>query len=258
MKIAILTANEPFYLPAFFDQFLAHRAKDVVGLCVCAPVYKDQTTWSMLRRYLKTFGGWNMCRLACRVVTAKITGRLLPGRRGMLCSVQAVGKHYGVDVLFPDDVNAPQFHDRLRSLEVDLILSVSCPQIFKDDLIALPAKGCLNLHGADLPEYRGLMPSFWMLANNETQAGVSIFFVNAGIDTGDIAGKILFPIERNDTLDSFIRRSKVKACQLTLDVIEQIENGTVSRTGSEGEGSYYGWPTREAYQRFRKLGRRLW
>ena len=64
MRIAILTADEPLYLPAFFDRFLARRAKDVVGIFACEPIYKNQTKLSMLRRYVRAFGLWNTVRLA--------------------------------------------------------------------------------------------------------------------------------------------------------------------------------------------------
>jgi len=50
----------------------------------------------------------------------------------------------------------------------------------------LAPKGCLNLHSALLPKYRGLMPSFWVLKNNENKTGVSVFFVDKGIDSGPI------------------------------------------------------------------------
>lgn len=259
MKIAILTANEPFYLPAFFDRFLQQRGGDVAGVFICEPVYKNQTKLSMLRRYRKTFGLWNTFVLGCRVISAKFKDKFRIGFRNRhFYSIQAAAEYYNVPVHHPQDVNSPEFIEQLKSLGVDLILSVSCPQIFKKDLIALPAMGCLNLHGADLPEYRGIMPSFWMLANEEKQAGITIFFVNAGIDTGDVAGKRIFPILPEDTLENFIIRSKQHACDLALEVIGKIENGTVERKPLEGEGSYFGWPTREAYRRFRKSGRRLW
>ena len=258
MKIAILTADEPLYLPAFFDRFLAKRSRDVVGIFVCEPVYKNQTKYSMFKRYLKTFGLCNALTLGMRVIAAKVKDRLNIGvRKRRFHSVAATAGYYNTPVWRPDDVNSPTFLEQLRFLEVDLILSVSCPQIFKEELISLPSLGCLNLHGADLPDYRGLMPSFWMLANGEGQAGVTIFFVNAGIDTGDVAGKKLFPILADDTLHSFIIRAKQQACDLALETLDRIEAGTVTRTPLEGEGSYFGWPTREAYIRFRKSGRRL-
>ncbi len=258
MRIAILTADESIYVPAFFDRFLAQRAPDVAGIFICNLVYGKQSKLTMVKKYMKTFGVVNAFKLAWRMTVAKIKDRLGIGFKGRkFSSVASAAKFYNVPAFFPADVNAPEFHAQLRSMGIDTILSVSCPQIFKDELISLPSNGCLNLHGADLPEYRGIMPSFWMLANDEKEAGVTIFFVNAGIDTGDIAGKELFPILEQDTLDSFIIRAKQKACDLALDVLDKIEAGTVERTPIEGKGSYFGWPTREAYLRFRKLGRKL-
>jgi len=259
VKIAVLTANVPLYLPAFFDRFLERRARDVVGVFICRPVYKGQTAWTMLRRYSRTFGLWNAFRLTRRVASAKAKDILRIGRRKRrFHSVASAVRYHGVPVFFPRDVNAPEFLDQLRRLGADLVLSVSCPQIFGQELIALPTKGCLNIHGADLPRYRGIMPSFWMLANQEKQAAVTIFFVNTGIDTGDVVGRKVVPILPQDTLHSFVLRSKQIACDLALEVLDQIETGRVQRTPLVGKGSYYGWPTHEAYRKFRSAGRRLW
>ena len=113
-------------------------------------------------------------------------------------------------------------------------------------------------HGADLPKYRGLLPSFWMMADGLTEAAVTLFFVNAGIDAGDAAGKRFFPIEPNDTLHTFLVRAKQESSDLALDVLKQVEDGTVAKTPLEGEGSYFSFPKREDYLRFTKTGRRLW
>lgn len=259
MRIAILTVQESLYLPEFFRCFLEQRAKDVVGIFPCRPINKNQTRFSMLSRYMKTFGLWNTFQLMARILAAKAKDVLKIGRRhGRFYSVESVAKYYNVPVETPDDVNAPEFLDKLRSLNTDVILSVSCPQIFKEELINLPSKGCLNIHGADLPEYRGLLPSFWMLADGLTEAAVTIFFVDTGIDTGQVAGKVRFPILPEDSLDSFIRRSKREACKLALEVMERIEAGTIEKTPLEGKGSYFGWPTRRDYRRFRKAGRSIW
>lgn len=92
----------------------------------------------------------------------------------------------------------------------------------------------------------------------EQEAGVTLFYVGAGIDTGDVAGKRIFPIRPDDTLDGFIRRAKREACDLALETLDRIEASTVERTPLEGKGSYFGFPTREAYREFRRRGRRLW
>jgi methionyl-tRNA formyltransferase len=103
------------------------------------------------------------------------------------------------------------------------------------------------------------MPSFWMLANGEQRAGVSVYYVNEQVDAGDLCGQRVFEIEPEDTLDRFLRRSKAVAADLVLDVLRDIEAGTVTKTPLDlAAGSYYSWPTREAVDRFRARGRRLW
>jgi hypothetical protein len=119
--------------------------------------------------------------------------------------------------------------------------------------------GCLNVHGAILPAYRGVMPSFWMLANGERQAGVSIFFVNEQIDAGELAGQRIFDIPENDTLDSFLHRSKSVGAELLVDVLDGIERGTIARTPLDlSAGSYYSWPDRGAVEAFYAAGRQVW
>ena len=215
---------------------------------VVPPLYKNQSTAGAAWRYFRTFGAAAAGELAVRTARAKVGGQ----------SIEGVCERQGVTCEAIRDVNEPAFLDRLRSLETQLIVSVSCPQIFRKPLIELPPLGCLNIHGAILPEYRGVMPSFWMLANGEKQAGVSIFFVNEDIDAGDLCGQRVFEIRENESLDDFLRRSKGVAADLLLDVLADIEGGTVSRTPLDlSSGSYYSWPDREAVRRFRAAGRQV-
>jgi methionyl-tRNA formyltransferase len=103
------------------------------------------------------------------------------------------------------------------------------------------------------------MPSFWMLANGEEKAGVSIYFVNEQIDAGDLCGQRVFDILPDDSLERFLRRSKKIAAELLLEVLQQLEDGSLTRAPLDlSEGSYYSWPDRSAVERFRAAGRRLW
>lgn len=248
MKIAFLTTDDPLYLPSFFERVLPDYGGES-AVFVVPPLYKNQTSLSAARRYLRTFGWRAAVGLTMRVARAKAQRR----------SIERVCKKHGVMCEAVDDVNAPGFLERLRAIDTDLIVSVSCPQIFKKPLIELPSRGCLNIHGAILPAYRGVMPSFWMLANDETQAGVSIFFVNDDIDAGDLCAQRSFSIEPGETLDEFVRRSKAIAAELLLELLSQIEAGTVTSTPLDlSKGSYYSWPKREDVRRFEAAGRRVW
>ena len=249
MKIVFLTTDDRIYLPAFFERVLDECGEHTAGVYVAPPLYRGQTPARAAWRYYRTFGLGAVARLVARLVRARL-------RRD---SIAEVSKRYAVECSTVDDVNSPEFLERLKASAPDIVVSVSCPQIFKKDLIDLPSFGCLNIHGAILPHYRGVLPSFWMLANREKQAGVTIHFMNEKIDAGDVVGQRVFEILPEESLDAFIRRSKTIAADLFVDVLRKIENGTLTpQPLAAGEGSYYSWPDRDAVKRFRAAGRTVW
>jgi glycosyltransferase involved in cell wall biosynthesis/folate-dependent phosphoribosylglycinamide formyltransferase PurN len=249
LRIVYLTTDDPLYLPTFFDRVLGQHHARTEGVYIAPPLFKNQSTWQATLRYIRTFGMPAAAQLTARVLEAKSRRR----------SIATVCQKWGVRSAIVRDVNAPAFLDELRSLSPDVIISVSCPLIFRKPLIELPPHGILNLHGAILPQYRGVMPAFRMMANGEKKAGVSIYFVNEDIDAGDLCGQRIFDIEERDSLDSFLVRSKAIAADLLLEVLRQMEDGTVTRTPLNlSQGSYYRWPDHVAVTQFRMRGRKLW
>lgn len=249
MKITFLTTDDPIYLPAFYERVLGEYGHETQAVYSVPPLYKNQTSLQAALRYYKTFGLVASLGLGARVGMVTVRGQ----------SIASVCKKHGVKYELVSDVNAEQFRQRLRESGTDLLISVSCPQIFKKPLIELPQLGCLNIHGAILPHYRGVLPSFWMLANKEKNAGVSIYYVNEKIDAGELCGQRIFEIVPGESLDSFITRSKAIAAELLLEVLGKIKDGTITRSALNlADGSYYSWPDKEAVTRFRANGHHLW
>ena len=213
MRIVFLTTDDPIYLPAFFERIFDMNAKQTLAVYIVPPLYKNQSGMQAAWRYFRTFGIDGISGLVPRIAWAKVR------RQSIASTCRKQDITYGV----VRDVNSPTFLDCLDRIEPDLIVSVSCPQIFKKPLIELPPLGCLNIHGAFLPHYRGVMPSFWMLANNEIQAGVSIYYVDEKIDAGELCAQQKFDILPNESLDKFLRRSKAIAADLLIDVLNKIE-----------------------------------
>lgn len=249
MKIAFLTTDDPLYLPEFFAAVLDRRARDTQAVYVVPPLYRKQTPFDAAWRYYRTFGVGVTWGLAWRVARCKAKNRSIAN----VCEKRMV-RHEVIA-----DVNAPPFLEQLRKSAPDVLVSVSCPQIFKKPLMAAAPFGILNIHGAILPQYRGVMPSFWMMANREQQAGVSIYFVNEEIDAGSLCAQKRFDILPEETLDQFLRRSKRIAAELLLDVLDELESGDIDRRPLDlTQGSYYSWPDAGAYRRFLIAGRKFW
>ena len=249
MKMAFLTTDDPLYLPAFFDRVLTQCAAQTQAVYVVPPLYQKQTPWQAALRYYRSFGAKVFLGLGREVLRSKLQGR----------SIASVCRRHGVVQADVPDVNAPEFIQRLRVQAPDVLVSVSCPQLFRKPLMAVPPQGILNIHGAILPHYRGVMPSFWMLANGEKLAGVSIYFVNEEIDAGSLCAQRTFDIHPHETLDKFLKRSKSIAADLLLEVLRELEDNRVTRQPLNlSEGSYYSWPDAVAFKRFRAAGRQFW
>lgn len=249
MKLAFLTADDPIYMPDFFDTVLREFGAQTDHVYSVPPLYKGQTPVQAARRYYRTFGATAVAGLLKQLAFAKVKRR----------SIKHVCERHGVAHAVVRDVNAPEFVSGLASRRLDVIVSVSCPQIFKQPLLDTPTIGCLNIHGALLPRYRGIMPSFWMLANGEERGGVTVYLMNEKIDAGEVAEQRPVEIRPSETLDEFLRRSKATAAEALVDVLRSLQRGTLTTFPMDmTQGSYYSWPDAEAVRRFRAAGHKLW
>ena len=108
--------------------------------------------------------------------------------RGMKLQQSAVKKYaveQDIPVLQPTNLKDPEFQSELKSLQADLQIIVAF-RMLPDAVWQMPKYGTFNLHGSLLPEYRGAAPIHWAIINGETKTGVTTFFIDDKIDTGEI------------------------------------------------------------------------
>jgi methionyl-tRNA formyltransferase len=261
MNIVFVTIDDLHFLTKLFDKLIPKiNSTDVVRTIIVRPLYKGQTTFTMASRYLKTFGVKEFLYFSFDTIFKQLLSILWRKKQsGVPLKVSQIFSKYSKECIhFDGDVNSKECLDLLRKWDVDLLISVGCPQLFKKELVHLPESGCLNLHGALLPNYRGVLPSFWMLKNSEEYAGNTLFFVNDDIDGGDILIQEHFPIEKNDTMYSLIARSKQKASNVILQGISKVKEGSYDTVPMElNQGSYYSWPQSQDVREFWAAGKKI-
>jgi glycosyltransferase involved in cell wall biosynthesis/folate-dependent phosphoribosylglycinamide formyltransferase PurN len=253
-KLAIITQDDPFYIYEFFKHFLhkAESAQFSIPLIVVLPPF-NEGIFSLVKRMYGFYGPIGFLRRGLQYVTLKLLDRLGWAQR----SVWSIARQYGIPVREVANVNSPEFIHDLRALSPDVILSVATPQIFKQQLLNVPKWGCVNIHSAKLPKYRGMMPNFWAMYHGDPTAGITVHLMDAQIDRGKIILQGEIPIYPNESLDSLIRRSKRAAADLAIRALEQIRDDTVQLRDYEGEGAYFSFPKREHIRRLRARGHRL-
>jgi methionyl-tRNA formyltransferase len=173
-------------------------------------------------------------------------------------SVRAVARKYGVEVTEAIDVNSEAFLSHLREKKVEFILSISGTQLYKKKLREQTPQGIVNCHGALLPKYRGLMPSFWTLANGEKEGGVSVHFVDAKLDSGPILVQKRYRLNPWDSLEDVMARSKDLAAEAILECVRLVEAGDPPLIPNPAEeATHFSMPTAEDLRRLRAGGHRL-
>lgn len=261
MKKYVFIQNEPMFLPKVLDKYLREFADSTVGINIQSVAQGKRTVFETARDLYKLYGfgyfQWKLRRYIWRKLQAKVVNGLLGSTR-QCYSVGAVAKKYGVSVTEAVDVNSEDFLKMLRDEGVELIVSISGTQLYKKKLREQTPAGIINCHGALLPKYRGLMPSFWTLANDEQEGGVTVHFVAAKLDSGPIVVQRRYRIHKHDSLEDVMARSKDLAAEAIIDAVRLIETGDPPMLPNpEEEATSFSMPTAEDMRRFRAAGHRL-
>lgn len=258
MRIAIVTQEEPFYLPPFLDRLVAARRPDIVALIILRPF--NESLLDVGRRLYEFMGPRDFINECFHFVVARgldMINRLWPTTRPY--SAADVAHRYGIPIYRPPNINAPEFvHVLNHKIAPDLVVSVAASQIFKRRVLSIPPLGCINVHSAPLPRYQGMMPNFWAMLHGESETAVTVHYMVEKLDAGDIILQVPVPIQPDDTLHTLIVRSKQIGVEALLTAIAQIEAGSVTATPMATEkASYFSFPKRADGARFRSQGRRF-
>jgi len=249
LTILFITQEDPFYVRVLFEEFFAFCPESihVAGVVIC-PTMGKKSSAKLLRQLYDFYGPFDFLRMLIRYLAVKASWDDL----GRVC------RHYDISVFRRSDINSPEFIAFCKKLGIEIIVSVAAPLIFKKELLEAPRWGCINIHHAPLPRYKGMMPNFWQMYHSEKEAGITVHSMNERIDEGDILLQKFLPIEPAESLDSLIRRSKRAGARYLLETLEAIRGGTTSpRPNPREGGTYFSFPTREDVREFRRSGKRL-
>ncbi len=140
------------------------------------------------------------------------------------------------------NVNSKFFINKIKKYKPDLNVSMSFNQILKKNIIHSAKKGFINCHAGALPFYRGRNPLNWVLINGEKSFGITVHFIDEGIDTGDIIEQIKFKITDEDNYSTLLNKAIYECANLLVKSIKKIESNnfsTISQKTIDEKGSYY-------------------
>lgn len=127
------------------------------------------------------------------------------------------------------NINDFSFIHKVAKFECDLFVSMSFNQILKTEIIKTPRLGFINCHAGALPFYRGRNPLNWVLINGEKEFGVTVHYIDKGIDTGDIIKQNMVPFGENDDYGDLLKKAHGACADTLIEALHAVEVNNVVR-----------------------------
>lgn len=155
-------------------------------------------------------------------------------------SVKLCAVRHKLLLLDPRNINDPEAVNTLTALKPDIFVMSGYTQILRPQILSIPPRGTVNLHGGKLPQYRGASPINWQIINGERRAACTILYADEGIDTGDIITEEEYEITPEDTATAILAKTLEIFPGLLVKALRGIEDGTAARRPQDrAAGSYY-------------------
>jgi methionyl-tRNA formyltransferase len=259
MRILLLTQSENLYLPASFARICRALYSDIVCIVSAPAMSTHGGKVKGFLRHFHLFGAKGTAIMASRIIRARLKDLFSkPNVDRPFYSIKTVADGFAIPFEQVDEVKGVRFQRVLDRYKPELLISVSCPQIIGKKIREQFPRGCINVHGAPLPRYRGLMPAFWALRNGEAKTAVTVHDLADKLDNGDILVQREVEIADSDTWDSLVCKTKAAGAEALIEAVKRIKDGSVERHPNvDSEATYFSFPTAKDRKVFLKTGRRF-
>lgn len=251
MKLVIIT-NGNFFARIILGPLIEKRSDDIAGIVIVTGVKAGRSRLRSLFEIWQQSGGrYFFYKLSTYAIFA--AADLLFRHRAYF--VPGLAAQYGIPIRYTAQVKAPVVEELVRAWKPDILLSVSCPQRIRKNLLDLPTKCALNIHSSLLPAYAGIAPYVWVLANNEPRTGTTVHIMEENFDTGAILVQTECAIPPHTTvLSLFLTLSQMGAVGLNDAVDKLFSDSANLQAQNHSNRSYYSWPTTAEMRALRQHG----
>jgi methionyl-tRNA formyltransferase len=204
--------------------------------------------------------GWRFAGLLAwqrlvQFVMFYVVGPLI-ARRRLMAAWQLADRH-GIPSHETSNINGEAARTFLSALQPDILISAYFAQIIKAPVLGIPWMGALNVHPGWLPDYKGAMNYFWVVKNGEDRAGVSVHWMDEGIDTGAVLARRSFVLEPDATQQQVLAITALIGARLLERVIRQLHRGENPQPlpAAAQAGRYFPMPGAEDFDDYFKRRR---
>ena len=174
-------------------------------------------------------------------IVALITHEDNPNEKIWFKTPAVAAREKGIPVFTPENVNTPEWREKIAALAPDLILSVYYRHMIGTRILAMPRLGAFNMHGSLLPRYRGRAPINWAVLHGESRLGMTLHRMVAAPDAGAIVDQDGVEIGPRDTAEQAFRKVLPCARRVLARQIDALLAGTACETPQDdAQATYFG------------------
>jgi methionyl-tRNA formyltransferase len=155
------------------------------------------------------------------------------GRKLTPPPIKSLAEEYGLPVIQPPRLRQPDAIEQLHNWKPDVIVVAAFGQILRPQVLDLPPQGCINVHASLLPRWRGAAPIRAAILHGDSQTGITIMRMDAGIDTGPILSQRAIPIEAGDNAETLGEKLARIGADLLIETLPGYLVGQISPTPQE-------------------------
>jgi methionyl-tRNA formyltransferase len=255
IKVHIITQNEPFYIPKMIKYLLDRRSAsyEISSFTVLKPHRKSKSLFHWFSERAKVYTSYELILAGFAFVFVKVYSLVLflgPGY-----SVRTALLNAGVPEFKTNDINNSDYINQIKSTAPDVIISISCPQLFGKKLLDIPSYFSINAHGTLLPKHRGVFGTWWTLFCDDSEAGGTIHTMELKLDKGEIFWQEAFPVEKKDTQYSLAYKTKKSMAVGLVAVLNRLYKNDIQVVNQHYKESYHRAPSKEQGKEFHKKGK---
>ncbi|MBI2483611.1 methionyl-tRNA formyltransferase [Candidatus Uhrbacteria bacterium] len=153
--------------------------------------------------------------------------------------VKACAQKHGIPVLQQENLRTQHSAEKIRELKADLIVVVAFGQIIPKSILALPPKGCINVHPSLLPRHRGPSPLQETILKGDARSGVTIMLIDEKVDHGDILRQESFSVHATETFESLRKKTTTHGVPLLVKTINDWIDGTITPQAQDDTQATY-------------------
>ena len=151
------------------------------------------------------------------------------GRKKVLTMCPVKEKAVGLGLKVYSPIKLRSDFEFIKELNPDMIITCAYGQILSEEILNIPKLGCFNLHGSLLPKYRGGAPIHYALLNGDEKTGITLMYMDKGMDSGDMIAKEEIIIEENDNIESLTNKLSIIASKMIIKYLPSLIDGTNNR-----------------------------